>query len=1114
MEIPFRPAPVDVLARWIFGPLDDPGRPVLGLPRSALAVPGPRLAGSFQGRPLAAPLGLAAGPHTQLAQNIVAGWLAGARFIELKTVQVLDRIEVARPCIDAADETYNCEWSQELGLDQSFDEYLKAWVLIHALAAKLGLAGPGAVFTTSVGYDLAGVRSDAVQRFLARMRDPGGALADAQRAVARVCPEAADIAIPAPISTVITLSTMHGCPPAEIERIARFLLEEQGVDTWVKLNPTLLGPARVRGILNDRMGYAIDVPDAAFEHDPRFPDAIAMIASLARTAKGAGRSFGVKLSNTLEVTNHRRVFPAAEKAMYLSGRALHALTLTLAHEVTLALDGAVPISFCGGADAESFPRLVADGLGPVTVCSDLLKPGGYARLGQYLANLEAALDRAGAASVDELPARFAGGARENLRRHAAEVVEERRLRARERPLATKGRRPLGAFDCIAAPCQEACPAHQPVPAYLAAEARGEHSAALATILATNPLPAVTGSICDQPCVDACVRNHYEAPIRIREIKRVAAEHGAAPAMAPGAPNGVRVAVVGGGPAGLAAARDLRLAGFDVTLFEARRALGGVVGGVVPAYRLPRATADLDIDRLASLGVDVVTGARIGRDRSVEDLFREGYRYVLAAVGAQLGRRLGIPGEGAKGVVDALALLAAVREGAPPELGRRVLVIGAGNSAMDAARSARRLVPGGEVTVVYRRTRAEMPAHVDEVEACDAEGIAVRDRLAPVRVIEEGGRVVGLECQRMRLGEPDASGRPRPVPIEGAFEVLPADSVIVAISQEPELGFLGDLVPAHRRDGTLVVNEATQETSVEGLFAGGDVVRGPASIIAAVADGRRAAAEMARRCGVTLPEAPRVARTETAEELLAKRSRIAPRAVVPEARPAGALGSDRGRTRDDARRGRGRGGAVPRVRRAVLAVRDGVPEPRDAGVRGGAGRGRAAGARGARGEAGARGVEAGGGRAGGADRERRRLLQRVRQLHTVLPDGGRAVPRQAAGAPHARRFRGGRGRRIPVHARGRRAAARRAARRRGARDHGARRGGGVRGRWDRGAVPGGGMAVRGGAEDGGAGGGRRGRHGGVRGDGAAARGGGGGADVKRGGRWRERARRDAVLDTVT
>ena len=238
------------------------------------------------GRSLAAPLGVAAGPHSQLAQNIVASWLCGARFIELKTVQVLDELEVSRPCIDSADETFNCEWSQELKLEQSFDEYLKAWVLVHALAREAGAARARDALRDErrlqPGGDPEPARP-ALHRLDPRRRRH--ALPAAVDAVAKAWPGVRDVEIPARSPNHITLSTMHGCPPAEIERIARYLLEDLGVHTWVKLNPTLLGPERLRGLLNGTLGYGIEVPDAAFGHDPRFEDAMPMVKRLAAAAR-------------------------------------------------------------------------------------------------------------------------------------------------------------------------------------------------------------------------------------------------------------------------------------------------------------------------------------------------------------------------------------------------------------------------------------------------------------------------------------------------------------------------------------------------------------------------------------------------------------------------------------------------------------------------------------------------------------------------------------------------------------------------------------------------------------------------------------------------------------
>jgi len=882
VEKAFRPIPLELLARWVFGELDSRDT-VLGVPKASFARPDPRFASRLFGRDLAAPLGVAAGPHSQLAQNIVAAWLSGARFVELKTVQVLDELRVSRPCIDSADETFNCEWSQELKLEQSFDEYLKAWVLVHALAAKLSLPSPGTLFAMSVGYELEGIRSERVQEFVASIRNAKHALPAAVDAVAKAWPGVRDVEVPSSISDHVTLSTMHGCPPAEIEKIALYLLRELGVHTWVKLNPTLLGPERLRGLLNETLGYGIEVPDAAFGHDPRFEDALPMVKRLAAAARAVGREFGVKLSNTLEVVNHRPVFPAGEKMMYLSGRALHPLTLSLAKLVDDELDGSIPISFCGGADAWSFADLVADGLTPVTVCTDLLKPGGYTRLAQYLENLGAAMDAAGASDLDAFVAKTSGGTgrRGNLARHARRVAAERRFARRERPLAFKGERPLGPFDCIAAPCVDACPAHQNIPDYLWLVARGRETEAIEVIRRSNALPGVTGSICDHPCTERCVRNLYDAPLGIREIKRFAFENGVSRPEVAGEAKGVRVAIVGAGPAGLSAALNLARAGIAAEVFEARGRVGGMVGGAVPRYRLSDEKLAVDLDRLRSLGVAIHLNTAVGRDVSLDEL-RARFDYVFLGAGAQKGKKLGIPGEDAEGVLDALDFLDGLREGVKRDLGRRVLVVGGGNSAMDGARSAKRLVgTDGEVSIVYRRTRAEMPADPEEVRDCDAEGIGLKTLLAPLRVVVENGRAVGLACQPMKLGEPDASGRPRPVPVEGSEVVLPADTIVTAIGQETALELLGGAAVETRRNGTIAAKPATGETSAARLYAGGDVVRGPASIIKAVADGRAAAEAIARLHGIEPVAEPHLPKDLSAAAALAKKARLAAPEPVPE-----------------------------------------------------------------------------------------------------------------------------------------------------------------------------------------------------------------------------------------
>ena len=298
----FHPISMEDLTDWVFDELEQRDS-IFGIPRELFFTP--QEADPFRlevyGQPLETPFGVAAGPHTQMAQNIVVAWLCGARFIELKTVQNLDELDVNKPCIDMEDEGYNVEWSQELKVFESFDEYLRAWVLVHALHRKLGFAGdrPGVIFNMSVGYDLAGIRKPNVQWYLDTMADASAYLPAYVDIVARRLPEVRDIEIPTRLSDTMTLSTMHGCPPEEIERITLYLLEERGLHTSVKCNPTLLGADRVRRIVNEDLGFVdIPIPDTAFGHDLRYEDAVPMFHNLRRTAAARGLDFGLKLSNT------------------------------------------------------------------------------------------------------------------------------------------------------------------------------------------------------------------------------------------------------------------------------------------------------------------------------------------------------------------------------------------------------------------------------------------------------------------------------------------------------------------------------------------------------------------------------------------------------------------------------------------------------------------------------------------------------------------------------------------------------------------------------------------------------------------------------------------------
>ncbi|NOY77477.1 MAG: NAD(P)-binding protein, partial [Calditrichaeota bacterium] len=638
------------------------------------------------GQVLETPIGVAAGPHTQMAQNIVSAWLMGARFIELKTVQTLDKLDVPKPCIDAEDEGYNVEWSQELRLDQSFNEYLNAWILLYILRHRFGRTDfddPGFLFNMSVGYNFEGILQPNVQRFLSRMENCEEELAEKIDEIRPIYPQIDEIAIPGRISDNITLSTMHGCPPDEIEQIARYFIEERGLHTTVKLNPTLLGPEEVRELLNRRLGFPTEIPDEAFAHDLTYSEALQIIRNLQESAEKSGVHFGIKLSNTLESVNNRPVFPSSEKRMYLSGRALHPLTVRLASRLQSEFSGKLDISFSGGADAFNVADLVASGLAPVTVCTDLLKPGGFTRLPQYLDELSRAMQTVGASSIADFIQKRHGGAGKSVAQAALANLQQYAEKAAELPFykkefypdkSIKSSRFLTPFDCIAAPCVEKCPAHQDVPEYMFFTEQGNPTAALDVVLKTNPFPMVTGLACDHLCQTKCTRLNYDEPLQIREIKRFVAEQAPKERIPNPAPwNGLRVVVIGAGPSGLSCAYFLRRAGCQVEIFEASPRPGGMAASAIPRFRLPDEALEIDVNRIQELGVTLHLNTPV--DRPLFERLQHEFDFLYLSVGAQAGKPLRIPGEDLEGVQDALAFLSRVRKGEAASLGQRVLVIG-------------------------------------------------------------------------------------------------------------------------------------------------------------------------------------------------------------------------------------------------------------------------------------------------------------------------------------------------------------------------------------------------------------------------------------------------------
>ncbi len=396
-----RPYPFSALVRRALSELETRDT-IFDLPRRKLATPSDRhdLRAYHHGFVASSPLGPAAGPHTQMAQNIALAWLSGCRIIELKTVQIMDELEIARPCIDMQTVGYNVEWSQELRLPQSLEEYVKGAMLITILRASGQIAvadNDQVLFDMSVGYDLAGIRSPRVQAFIDGIRDCTSIVDRLRSEIPAEFKQYRDLDFPTRLSNTLTLSTFHGCPPEEIEKIIDFLLIDRGIHSTVKLNPTLLGAARVRELLGEKLGYTeIKVPTSAFEKDAKWQQAIDFCGRLGERAQGLGLGFGVKFSNTLIVDNHRDFFPASEAAMYLSGPPLHVLASELVGRFRGVFGDRFPISFSAGIDRHNFADAVALGLCPITTCSDLLKPGGYGRASAYTSDLQARMDRVGA----------------------------------------------------------------------------------------------------------------------------------------------------------------------------------------------------------------------------------------------------------------------------------------------------------------------------------------------------------------------------------------------------------------------------------------------------------------------------------------------------------------------------------------------------------------------------------------------------------------------------------------------------------------------------------------------------------------------------------------------
>ena len=762
------------------------------------------------------PFGPAAGPNSQLAQNIIAAYFAGARFFEVKTVQKMDGAELAacvpRPCILAADEGYNQEWSTELEIPQARDEYIKAWCALKILSKVYGLGDPnGFVFNMSVGYDLEGIKGDKVNTYIDNMMDASETkqFKECLAVLTELFPAEKDFiaSISPRVSRSVTVSTLHGCPPQEIERIASYLLTEKGLHTFVKCNPTILGYKTARTIL-DSMGYDYIVFDEHhFNEDLQWVDAVPMFERLQALADSKGLEFGLKLSNTFPVDTTRNELPGTE--MYMSGRSLFPLTIEMCNRISRQFNGKMRISFAGGAEFFNCGKLFSAGIWPITVATTILKPGGYNRLHQMVEKVEALPYRAFCGTDTSAISDMSTASHSDF--HHLKPIK---------PVASrKSEEKVPWIDCFTAPCKGGCPIHQDIPEYMELCRKGLYGPALKLITEKNALPFITGTICAHRCQNKCSRNFYEESVQIRDTKLIAAQHGYGALMAdiklPEKVAGKKAAIIGGGPTGIAAAYFLGRAGIETTIFEREEKLGGVPRYVIPAFRISDEAIDKDIALMERYGVEVKCGAPAP---SVEDLKKLGYTHILIATGAWQAGKLDIPGN-VKGVIG---WMKEMKTQVKPCLTGHVVVVGAGNTAMDAARVAKRM--GAESsTIVYRRTKKEMPADEHELKLAIDEGVAMVELAAPVA--QENGK---LKLEKMKLGEPDASGRRSPV-ATGEFFEIPCDLVISAVGEKVDAKLMADNGIEMERKGPAF------KTNVENVWCAGDAHRGPATVVEGIAD---------------------------------------------------------------------------------------------------------------------------------------------------------------------------------------------------------------------------------------------------------------------------------------
>ena len=794
------------------------------------------------GDTISSAVGPAAGPQSQLAQNILASYLTGARFIELKTVQILDGEDIQKainkPCIYSEDECYNCEWSTELTVKQAFEEYVKAYFLIIVMAKELGISdSKDFAYNMSVGYDLEGIKSKKIDTYIESLKDAKDSeifnecvdflkenidlfenfgLDDLEKISPVVCDS-------------ITLSTLHGCPAEEIEKIARHLIVEKQMSTFIKCNPTMLGYDFVRDTL-DKMGFDyISFTDHHFKNDLQYEDAIEMIKRLLDLGEENGKAFGVKLTNTFPVDVKRDELPSDE--MYMSGRSLLPLTISMAAMLSEKFDGKLPMSYSGGADGLNIKELFKVLKQPITVASTILKPGGYLRFNQLAEETEDLLSE----NLDDIDV-------DEVKKLKEEIIKDWKNNKlyRQKVGSRKTDSPLPITDCYKAPCKDGgCPIGQQVPEYLKLVREGKFDKAMEVIAMDNTAPTILGKLCAHYCQDHCTRVDYEESIQIRDMKLIAAENAQDEFLEKIQKSDIKsdkkVLVIGAGPGGIAAASYLRRNGMDVTVREKLSKPYGIVSHIIPEFRISDKEIEKDYQIAKRQGVNFIFDSEV--TESFDELKKD-YDYIIAATGAWKEGRSPVK-EGSENILDALDFLWDVRMGDGRDLGKKVAVIGAGDVAMDCTRTAARLDGVDEVALVYRRTEAYMPATQEEVDDVKEEGHKIYELIAPYSY---DGKV--LKCEKMELGDFDQSNR-RSINSTGEKLELEFDTVIGATGARVDTTIY-EKNNINLDDWGNVKTNDSYETNIDNVYVIGDGRAGASTIVKAMGEAKEVTLDILKK----------------------------------------------------------------------------------------------------------------------------------------------------------------------------------------------------------------------------------------------------------------------------